>query len=172
MLGVTVDAAEEVLSSASRLSQMIGATQYQGPLMSFMGRRWWRAGVSYVVEQLLGEFDLEDDHDLEAVAAAASSIHGRRLERVSVIDPVLEVQSDYSIAPDPISALDAVRLQPDDWPPYADEAWAGRSRLDGEDPELLALVVSSDRWRLHSSELKGDSLGQENGIDAAMGGGR
>ncbi|MET8040167.1 hypothetical protein ABZU25_04775 [Micromonospora sp. NPDC005215] len=160
MFGITVSAAEEVLSSSTKLGHLLEEARYNGPLNSFMGKRWWRAGVSFVIERILAEHDLDDDPDPETIAAVAATIHGSKLERLSVPDPVLEIGSDYSTARQPISAKDAVRLQPDDWPPYADEAWASRSRLNGDDPELLALVVSTDRWRLHSPPS--DSLNDDD----------
>ncbi|MFD6635778.1 hypothetical protein ACFWDN_08145 [Micromonospora chalcea] len=151
MFGLTTSAMEQVLSSSSALSAMLEDASYGGPLNSFMGPRWWRAGISSLIEQLLEERGMDDEADLTAIAAAAVDAHGDTLEVLEIERPVLELNADYSVLPAPISAYDAVRLQPDDWPPYADEAWADRRRFVGDNSELYALVVSADRWRLHTS---------------------
>ena len=46
-----------------------------------------------------------------------------------------------------VALADAVRVQPDDWPPYADAAWMRIADVNG-DAELRALVVQDDRSRL------------------------
>ena len=43
-----------------------------------------------------------------------------------------------------IPVSEALRLQPDDWPPFADDAWGLRELL-AESPTLRGLVVPSDR---------------------------
>jgi hypothetical protein len=44
-----------------------------------------------------------------------------------------------------------VRFQPDDWPPYAEEAWTTRE-LASESPRLRTLTVDSDRVLLSVDE--------------------
>ena len=99
--------------------------------------------------------DLEWDPDDEPlsvgdVAVLAERAHGRSLARIAAEDPVLILGADMVERREPVSATDAVRIQPDAWPPYADDAWADRGDLDDEDtgPALRALVVSEDRWRV------------------------
>ncbi|MEV1108946.1 hypothetical protein AB0I95_09870 [Micromonospora sp. NPDC049751] len=151
-LGITRSALEAVLNSDSELKKKLDAALYQGPLNTFLGLRWWRAGVSHAIDEMLHECGLEDELDLASIGSAASSLHGSALARLNFDDPVLEISADYIALGEPISASEAVRLQPDDWPPYADEPWAHRKHLESEaDPELKALVVSRDRWHLRGS---------------------
>jgi hypothetical protein len=94
---------------------------------------------------------------VQAVAAGATVVHGSVLHEITVDDPVVGISSDYATLLDPLSAASAVRLQPDDWPPYADDAWAARDTLNAEDadPELRAMVVSTDRWRIRRNAENG-----------------
>ncbi|MBO4161715.1 hypothetical protein [Micromonospora antibiotica] len=161
-LGLDMASIEDVLSSESPLAVRLDELRYGGPLGEFLGERWWRAGLSHLVEQLL-EANPENGSDhIQAIAAAAAASHGRPLKAIKVEDPVVGVKADYSSLSVPLSAASAVRLQPDDWPPYADDAWAARDVLTGEyvDPELLALVVSTDRWRIHQDDSGAPNEGQ------------
>ncbi|MCM0674005.1 hypothetical protein NCC78_04710 [Micromonospora phytophila] len=161
-LGLTTSALEEVLQSDSELKRKLDEALYQGPLNTFMGLRWWRAGVGHVINEMLQECGLEDELDLASIGFAASSLHGSALPRLNIDDPVLELSADYSVSADPISASDAVRLQPDDWPPYADEPWAHRKHLESEaDPDLMALVVSMDRWHLRGARASDETVRPE-----------
>lgn len=160
-LGLDTASIEAVLSSESPLAGRLHELRYRGSLSDFLGERWWRAGVSHLVEQLLEAAPEDSAERIQAVAAGAAALHGRPLDAISVDDPVVGVNADYTSLSVPLSAASAVRLQPDDWPPYADDAWAARDLLTGDDvdPELLALVVSTDRWRVHSGisdALNGD----------------
>jgi hypothetical protein len=38
---------------------------------------------------------------------------------------------------------EAIGIQPDDWPPYSDQAWISKNQLE-ETPSLKGLVVSAD----------------------------
>ncbi|MEV0425356.1 hypothetical protein [Micromonospora sp. NPDC050495] len=157
-LGLTRRALEEVLNSNSDLRSKLDGVRYGGPLDTFMGARWWRAGVSHAIHDMLQECGLDDELDLASVGYAASSLHGTPLSCLDIEDPVMEIGADYSVSDDPISASEAVRLQPDDWPPYADEPWAHRKYLEpAGDPELMALVVSVDRWQLREDSVKGEA---------------
>lgn len=149
VLGLEEDSLDDVVDGHGPLTRHLAALRYAGPLDSFLGERWWRAGLSHLITEILDDSD-GDLADARAIAAALADFHGTPLVPVAPDRPVLRVGADYTTLPRPITINDAVRLQPDGWPPYADEAWASRSDLDDEesDPELQALVVSSDRWRL------------------------
>jgi len=158
--GITVDSLERVIRSDSALATRLSEMMYRGPLEKFLGDRWWRAGVSYLVEELTEESETYGGGRTHAIAGAASTIHGSSLEEISVDDPVVGVRADYTTVLAPLSAAESVRLQPDDWPPYADDAWSAKSAVAGDDadPELRALVVSRDRWRIRSNTIGSDAL--------------
>lgn len=152
-LGLHAEALNEVLSSdSSPFAQRLADLRYTGPLDTFLGERWWRAGVSHMVTELLNDPD-GDLADAPTVAEAVGDLHRAHLAAVDIEHPVLRIRVDYSTIPDAVDIKDAVRLQPDSWPPYADDAWAARDDLHDpdHDPELLALVVREDRWRLQGS---------------------
>lgn len=152
-LGIDYPSVRQVIEGDTPLSARLDEVRYRGPLAGFLGLRWWRAGVSLMAEELRDIGEGDGRNDIQAVAKGAMELHGERLSAMDVEDPVIGVRSDYSYIPYPLSASDSVRLQPDDWPPYADDAWAARESLQSEDadPELKALVVSTDRWRLRSN---------------------
>jgi hypothetical protein len=50
----------------------------------------------------------------------------------------------------PYDVADAVRVQPDDWPVYAEQAWAATEDARDE-PRLAAAVIATDRHRLSDS---------------------
>lgn len=172
-LGITLASAESLINSDSPLSGRLDELRYRGPLSNFLGLRWWRAGVSALADELhvLGEADgLERTH---AIAAGAAHLHGSPLETLEMDDPVVGINADYAALRTPLSAASAVRLQPDDWPPYADDAWASRELLEDEevDPELRAMVVSIDRWRIgqrhddHENPDGAEAIRQNDSID-------
>lgn len=161
-LGLQLASVEDVIRSTSPLASRLGELQYRGPLSGFLGDRWWRAGVSHLAEELLDVVDQDGMGRVQTIADGAARLHDRPLDAVAVEDPVVGVNADYTVLSVPLSAAFALRLQPDDWPPYADDAWAARDALNGEDadPELLALVVSTDRWRIHGQY---DDAGADDG---------
>jgi hypothetical protein len=163
-LGLDTGSIDAVLRTESPLAVRLHELRYTGPLSDFLGERWWRAGLSYLAEELLDVAPEEDSAErIQSIAAGAAALHGHSLEPIRVDDPVVGVKADYTSLSMPLSAASAVRLQPDDWPPYADDAWAARDLLSGEDadPELLALVVSTDRWRIHGDGSDASNDGHE-----------
>ena len=50
------------------------------------------------------------------------------------------------MVPVPIEISQAVRLQPDGWPAYADVPWLALSLVDDSSNDLCRLVVSDDRF--------------------------
>lgn len=151
VLGISTESLNEVLNSGSPLAERLDELRYRGALSSFLGRRWWRAGVSSMAEEFLDKGREIGLDRLEAVAAGAAQLHGDELEGLDIEDPVIGIDADYNALAYPLSAASSLRLQPDNWPPYADDAWAAQDSLLSEDadPELRALVVSIDRWRIH-----------------------
>ena len=118
---------------------LFGAARYTGQLASFLGRRWWRAGIEHVI------FEATADSPGDLVV-----LHKMLKEKVSAIEvqeaprlfPVLGTQFKTK---DDLATEDAVvEVRPDDWPPFADEAWALRADLE-DAPELKAVAVEDER---------------------------
>jgi hypothetical protein len=73
-----------------------------------------------------------------------------RLQRLEVDQPVLCIDDKLGWLPDPIDITQAVRIQPDDWPVFAEQAWA-RLVDAREHPQLATAVIAADRNKLSSA---------------------
>jgi CheY-like chemotaxis protein len=127
----------------SKLGAALRPVQYSGILFDFPGKRWWRSGV----ESWLWEVTDQQSFDVRAVRAALKALLGHDLSPSIQDEPVLCLDSNLEVLNEFADARDAVRLQPDDWPPYADQAWA-TIKVASEDPVMRALVIERDRYRL------------------------
>jgi hypothetical protein len=134
------DELKQVLSGSSKLKAALRMVQYQGILCDLYGPQWWRAGIDELAFRLT-----DGAGGIDRLQKALARLAGRKLtflghEAVPAID--------HSYRPhELIPVSEALRLQPDDWPPFADDAWAPRELL-AESPTLRGLVVPSDRQLL------------------------
>lgn len=62
-------------------------------------------------------------------------------------EPVVVLDEGYCALERVCDITEAVRIQPEDWPPYADQAWT-TIELANEISSLQAIVVAEDRLRL------------------------
>lgn len=152
MLGTTTTGLNRLLATEGPIAEALINARYEGPLAEFQGEKWWRAGVSHLIAEIM-EPDHGDLFESRAIAETIGAVLHIDFPALDLDLPVLTINSDYSIGDYPIDSSQAVRLHPDGWPPFADEAWADKDDVTAEDsdPDLLALVVSTDRWRLRSS---------------------
>jgi hypothetical protein len=110
---------------------------YGGQLSGFLGRRWWRSAIDAIV------FDLAKDDP-----ADLSLLHKRLRDRAPALETFdgpqafAVLDADYQIKDELAGADDVVEIVPDDWPPFADSAWALRSDVDSN-PDLKAIVGAS-----------------------------
>jgi hypothetical protein len=63
-------------------------------------------------------------------------------------EPVVCVDADLRPLPTSQKASAAVRIQPDDWPIYADQPWVTLD-LARSNPRIAAIVIQQDRDRLN-----------------------
>jgi hypothetical protein len=143
-LGLTTASFRKVIGTDSALSNDLDAVRYVGALATFHGRRWWRAGLNALA------WRLTDGHpaDGDVLAKRLRSRHGERIQTLGTAQRFVVVLDDKyrpAVRPVPIDA--AVRIRPDDWPSYADEAWAAIDDVE-DNPDLRAMVLSTDRPRL------------------------
>lgn len=122
------------------LAEFLSPCRYQGVLAGFLGERWWRAG-------------LEDRlWDLTGGASIPAVVLRNKLSEVAAVElapsvndsPIVCVDENYRPLPEACSADSVVRIQPDDWPLYASQAWTTVD-LAREHPRLRALVAAEDR---------------------------
>lgn len=125
----------------AELWKALAPTQYTGPLNHFDERRWWRAGV----EHWLWEVTDGRSGNPEAVRSASTLRGGVALREWH--QPVVVTGPDLERRPGFVEIGDTLRLRPDDWPPFADEAYAELAHVKAE-PSLAAIVDVADRDRL------------------------
>lgn len=140
-LGLEVGAFMEVVKGDSELARTLDAVRYTGELQSLAGRRWWRAGIASLRDELLSQQGLSRK---DGIGDAVQKVHGGPLRRLEVMNPVFTIDADYFVDPEPVEIFDAVRLQPDEWPSYADDPWLSANDR-GQIPSLDKLVVLEDR---------------------------
>lgn len=142
-LGVTADSFR--LLRETDLLTSAGAV-FEGPLCDFVGVRWWRAALQYLLETL----QLTHWSSSAEKASALSSACGVPLEPYAAENTVVTYDADGLVTDIGVDPSSAVRLQTDGWPVYADDPWA-YLRDVADDPELTQLVASTDRHRLRGS---------------------
>jgi hypothetical protein len=129
---------ESLRYSLDSLGGLFSKAEYRGQLCSFLGRRWWRAGI----EAKLFELTADAPGDLEALREALKK-RAPTLETVrqARLFPVLD--EEFCLKDQLARQDEVVEIVPDDWPPFADEAWALREDLE-DSPRLKATAVDKE----------------------------
>jgi hypothetical protein len=130
------------------LEKEIAEFKYNGQLSKFLGQRWWRSGIETFVWNITKGESSDPDRVREELGRRA----GQKLEPSNSPQPVICVDRDLQPMTETVAPADAVRIQPDDWPPYADQAYASVS-LAREEPSLKAVVFEPDREKLESAGI-------------------
>lgn len=139
-IGVTVDALRALADSSGEDSGLLNSALYRGHLATFLGRRWWLAGLEALAVRLRSEPSaLGEALRTAGFDPTAHTLSTRGL--VVVLDESLEPKEV------PVPLQQAVRIQPDAWPAFAADAWASVDDARN-DSELRAIVVAADRERL------------------------
>lgn len=122
-----------------QVEEFLEPALYRGALSDLIGNRWWRAGIEYVLNERRASLD--NPSDLRSSLARQFKMDG-----LEAREPVVCVDASY--LPTEIAPIqESVRVQPDDWPAFADPAWMRFDDVSG-DPTLTALVVEDDRHLL------------------------
>jgi hypothetical protein len=130
----------------SQFRRMLANSEYKGMLAGFLGPRWWRAGV----ETTLWKLTKGNSFDTKALHNTLRQKGARRLRPAGMDQPVVCLDENYRPTDNFGSYQTAVRVQPDDWPPYADQAWIP-IELARSAPRLHALVIQQDRDRIDTN---------------------
>lgn len=135
-LGVSVTSLAKALEGP--LKTALSPYEYDGFLDGFLGRRWWRAGVESWIDDHMGDEPLSS-------RALGHSLAGRytSLEPLDMRNPIVCVDAEYRNV-DITESSEAVRIQLDDWPPYADVPWT-RITTAVKDPGVAARVLLEDQ---------------------------
>ena len=138
------------LDKSARLRAWLQPAAYGGQLAGFLGPHWWKAGVNALVFEL----SAGRSGDIDGLQKKVLELGEGALVAVPAAQPVVVI--DRNLAP--LGALrpieNAVRVQPDDWPPFASPAWMRIADVR-DDPSLVSLVLEDDRDRIApASEAK------------------
>jgi hypothetical protein len=129
------------------LGELLETAEYRGILASFRGRRWWRIGVEYILWSLGGRTSLDVDQNRQFLI----NERGMPLVPTHSLHPVVCLNTDFMALEQLEDPSDAVRILPDDWPPYAEQAWTTIQLAQG-DNRIRGLVIEADRPRLDEVE--------------------
>lgn len=140
-LGITSESLDELLDCDSEFSELLADARYTGQLSTFAGRRWWRAGIAEMKSRILED---SEGRSAEDVANVLVKTIGSNIQPLGLRHPVFQIDASYNLINTPLEVVDAVRIQPDDWPSYADDPWLEVEAISSE-PELAGLIVIDDR---------------------------
>lgn len=137
-LRVKAEIFEKELDSNGALGKLFEPARYKGQLDGFLGRRWWRSAIDSVVFNLVKD----DPANLDALHAALKDV-APSLEPLAVSTAFPVLDPEFRFVPTLAGPDEVVEVVPDDWPPFADSAWALRADVDGADA-LKAIAVSDE----------------------------
>jgi hypothetical protein len=118
---------------------------YKGVLKTFLGIRWWVAGLDELLWKALGEGAL-DSKEVKAWMREFTDSEPEWLADDEVLVLNDDLQYDGSTAPYSAS----LEIRPDDWPPYASTPWTSKERLS-KSHRLHSLVSASDWERFENA---------------------
>lgn len=141
-LGLSGSALDVLLEDEGIVGRMLADSEYVGELSEFTGRRWWRAGLQTLKREMLAS---ARDGSADSIFMAVNESSRLDLDsyRLGLDYPVFQIDHDYNVLDEPIEVTMGVRLQPDEWPSYADDPWLDSRLL--HDSELAKLVLVEDR---------------------------
>lgn len=132
------------LDEREKFRDLLGTAKYEGILSKFSGTRWWRSRVEF----LLWELTEGQSADPDVVRQQISARLGVELSPSNpATNPIVCINTDYQPLDTFYSIKESVRIRPDDWPPYADQAWT-TIELAKSEKRLNSLVLLEDIERL------------------------
>jgi len=141
-LRITYQSFQKVLNEADPLVEQLKPSEYSGILSEFDGPRWWRSGIDALIWQLTEQ----EPFSASALSKKLTGISPNAVP-IAISNPVIRIDAEYRPVDEFIDASECVRLVPDDWPPFADQAWAKRSDVE-QDDRLGMVVMDDDRGLL------------------------
>lgn len=139
---VSVASLREALE-INEFKSWIDEALYSGELSNFLGLRWWRSGVEKLIYDLVMDDPANGDLLVTRLRVKAPC-----LESCPQREPVVVVDEDYSPIDQFCDLSDALHIAPDDWPPFAEFAWASIESVKDSD-RLRAILVAADREKVN-----------------------
>lgn len=146
-LRLTMDSLREIVREKSKLGRDLQAMSYRGLLAGFLGPRWWRAALEEYVWNLTNGRSV----DVDTLHSALHKRTGVKFKALPADASIVCLDSEFRPTGEFISAENAVRLRPDQWPTFADDAWTSLARA-GRDRSLYAVVDPLDETRVVEAE--------------------
>ena len=112
--------------------------------------RWWRAGVEAKLWDLAG--GPASPAELQKLI---SQVAGSELAPSKSRNPIICIDQDYQTLPESYEPGEVVRVQPDDWPSFASQAWTTK-KLAVENKRLGAIVVTDEQEAMQSGGGEGN----------------
>jgi hypothetical protein len=106
-------------------------------LSGFLGERWWRPRI----EHWLWEETKAKPFDVDALKNLTRKL-SRRLKPTLMTEPVVAFDDNLQATDELIELSEAVELQPDDWPAFADRPYAPHDIVMSDD-RLKSLVAKT-----------------------------
>jgi hypothetical protein len=125
------------------LAEILKPYTYRGVLSGFLGPRWWRAGVERFLWELGDGATLPADEQRRRLGRRL----GTDLTGAASDHSVVCIDENYNTLPETYPPNDVVRVQPDDWPVFAQQAWAPITRVR-ECRKLATVVVAEDQEKI------------------------
>jgi hypothetical protein len=142
-LRITLDSLRKVNLEGGALAQDLDRLKYRGVLADFVGERWWRAAVEDYVWNLTNGRSI----DVDTLHAALHEKTGVTFEALPADAAIVCLGPELQPTGAVIAASNAVRVRPDQWPSFADDAWTSLE-LARSDAALRAIVDHLDEDRL------------------------
>lgn len=129
-------------ASGKKIVRALRSFEYRGILHDFLGRRWWRAGI----EHWLWSKTHGRPQNTDALRNVVKAILPR-VQLSSLENPVVAVDDRFRPTDTLVELRDAVQVNSDDWPKFADSAWVSMKEARANQV-VASQVVSQDRERL------------------------
>lgn len=133
------------------LDKVFESACFKGHLHDFVDKRWWRSGF----EAALWDMTDGKSFDPDTILTALNRCCNGNLQKLPFSQPVVCVTDSYQLSSQIINIDDAIRVQPDEWPSYAEQAWVPITNVK-ENGRLRAAVVTFDRVQIDNEESEGD----------------
>jgi len=143
-LAISYGSFVSALSDNDKCRKFFEPAEYEGILSNFSGSRWWRSRVEFLLWELTGGQSADPDLIRQQFGKHVGIDF---LASEPAINPIVCINTDYQPLDRFYSIKDSVRIRPDDWPPYADQAWT-TVELARSEPKLKSLVLLEDKERL------------------------
>lgn len=144
-IGISIKSFCAAMENNRRFKRWLHPALYSGVLSQFRGRRWWKAGI----DALLWELSQQKPFSKNDMGAAIMKIAPEAV-LLKQTNPVACVNIDYEVVKI-AEAAQCVRLRPDDWPLFADSAWAERKLVIADQSLLMAVEDFDERTELEAT---------------------